>query len=83
MMLTEQDPRWAQLRARDPYAVDEVARSAPNLRTARLVEPDLDHSTPDAAARTTQPEPAASHSAGLTPAQRRERFLPKLKGESQ
>lgn len=76
------DTYYEQLRARDPHAVDEIARSAPNLRTAPPAEPASSHSEPGAAARTTQPEPAAGHSAGLTPAQRRERFLPKPKGES-
>jgi HK97 family phage prohead protease len=76
------DTFYEQLRARDPHMVDEVARSARHLRTAPPSEPVVDHSAADAAARTTQPEPAAGHSAGnLTPAQRRERLHPSLKKE--
>lgn len=78
------DMLYEQMRSRDPQTVAEVERTAPNFRTAPPVEPATDHSNPDAAARTTQPEPAPSHSEGnLTPAQRRERLHPFLKGTAQ
>lgn len=82
-MRSATDWYYEQLRARDPHAVDEVARSAPYLRTAPPAEPAAGHSVSDAAARTTQTEPAASHSAGnLTPTQRRERLHPLLKEQA-
>lgn len=81
------DTYYEQLRARDPHAVEEVARSAPNLRTAPSTEPAPGHSVSEAAARTTQSEPADGHSVGnLTLPQvataMRERSHPNLKGAS-
>ena len=81
------DTYYEQLRTRDPHMVDEIARSAPNLRTVPPVEPAASHSAPEAAARTTQPEPAQGHSEGnLSLAQvaaaMRERSHPNLKGAS-
>lgn len=77
------DRYYEELRSRDPQRVEELRSRVSALRTsvpapaASSTEPE-----PEAAPEPTT-EPATGHSGGLTPAQRRERLYPTLKGASQ
>jgi HK97 family phage prohead protease len=63
------DAYYEQLRHVDPHAV-EVARSLQTSTPPVRAAGDETTATPDGAARTNPDEPAASHSGGLTHAQR-------------
>jgi HK97 family phage prohead protease len=73
------DTYYEQLRARDPHRVEELARArATRTPTSPAAAPGT--ADVEGAARTTTEEPGQTHSRGLTPAQRRERLRPSLKG---
>lgn len=68
------------LRHRDPSGVDQMRGRLDELRTAAGLSAADRTDTPAAAAPTD--EPAASHSGGMTHAQRRARLYPYLEGAS-
>lgn len=75
------DQYYERMRSRDPHAVEELERSAKH-KASTLSARDAGSSTSraDGAGTTPPPAPASSHPGGLTPAQRRERLHPYLKG---
>lgn len=70
------DAYYASLRHVEPERVDELAR-ARDTRFAlhREEQPPAGTASTEGAARNTTAEPGPTHSGGLTPAQRRERFI--------
>jgi HK97 family phage prohead protease len=82
--LSGTDAYYEKLRSRDPKRVDELRSRVSALRT-RAVPPAADPALAELAGAAPHDldEPAARHSGGLTPAQRRERLYPYLKGARQ
>lgn len=75
------DTFYAELRARDPERVDELTRSRDTLIALhRAGQPSTDTAAHVVAAEPATAEPVTDHSRGMTPAQRRERLHPFLKG---
>lgn len=76
------DQYYERMRSRDPHAVEVLERSI--QRSSTLPTGDAGSSTSPAvsAGATPPPAPASSHPGGLSPAQRRERLHPSLKGRS-
>lgn len=74
------DQYYERMRSRDPHAVEVLERSV--QRSSTLPQGDAGPSTSPAvsAGATPPPAPASSHPGGLSPAQRRERLHPTLKG---
>lgn len=76
------DDFYARLRERDPRRVAALEERIQSLRTPRADQPSPDTGGPDGAAPIDAREPAACHSGGLTPRERRERMYPYLSARS-
>lgn len=74
---------YEQLRSRDPQRVDELRSRVSAFRTSATGPAATSTGQTAGAAPAPTTEPASRHSGGLTPAQRRERLHPTLKGASQ
>lgn len=80
--LSGTDQYYEQLRSRDPQRVESLRSRVTSLRTP-APSPAAIGTGPAAGAASVRPdEPAARHSGGLTPRERRERLHPYLKGAS-
>ena len=73
------DEFYATMRTRDPEKVDALARSRESMTALhRSEQPDPSTVQPEVAAEPITPEPAESHSEGLTPGERRRRLQPTI-----
>lgn len=78
--LSGTDQYYEQLRSRDPQRVDSLRSRVSALRTSRPQPAAPGTGSEQEAAPHETTEPAARHSGGLTPRERRERLFPQLRG---